>query len=230
MGLKEDLIENVRQIFKEQWQTRDGQAVPDSDDLKLNNDAVKLDGVVLYADMSASTELVDKKKSHFAAEVYKAYLNCAAKIITSEEGSITAYDGDRIMAVFIGDLKNTSAARTALKINYALIHIVNSAIKAQYTDSTYELKHVVGVASSKLFVARTGIRGSNDLVWIGQAANYAARLCSLPSTYATRITKEVYDMLHKDSKYDKYGKDMWEPVTWNETGKTIYRSNYGWSI
>lgn len=230
MGLKEDLIESVGKIFKEQWQTRDGQAVPDSDDLKLSNDAVQLDGVVLYSDMSASTELVEKKKSHFAAEIYKTYLHCAAKIITSEGGSITAYDGDRIMAVFIGNTKNTTAARTALKINYALIYIVNPAIKTQYADSTYELKHVVGIASSKLFIARTGIRGANDLVWVGQAANYAAKLCSLPSTHAIRITKEVYDMLSNDLKYDKNGKDMWESVTWEEAKKTIYRSNYWWSI
>ena len=53
MGLKNDLVARVAEIFKEQWQARDGQTVPDADDLKLTNDAVKLDGVVLYADMSA---------------------------------------------------------------------------------------------------------------------------------------------------------------------------------
>ncbi len=30
--------------------------------------------------------------------LYKAYLHCAAKIISNEGGEITAYDGDRIMA------------------------------------------------------------------------------------------------------------------------------------
>jgi len=38
-----------------------------------------------------------------AAEIYKTYLHCAAKIIRSEGGSITSYDGDRIMGIFIGD-------------------------------------------------------------------------------------------------------------------------------
>jgi class 3 adenylate cyclase len=230
MGFKEDIMEAVAQIFKEQWATRDGQTVPEADDLKLSNDAVKLSGVVLYADMSASTELVNKQKSHFAAEVYKAYLHCAAKIINLEGGSITAYDGDRIMAVFIGDSKNSTAVRTALKINYARIYIVNPAIKAQYPQSDYELKHVVGIASSELFIARTGVRGANDLVWVGNAANYAAKLCSLSNTHATRITKEVYDMLNKDSKYDKSGNDMWELANWTDTGKDIYRSNHWWSL
>ncbi len=75
------------------------------------------------------------------------------------------------MAVFIGNAKNSSAARAALKINFARLHIIHPALKAQYPKTTYELKYVVGVDTSQLFVARTGIRGANDLVWVGRAAN-----------------------------------------------------------
>jgi len=230
MALKDELEEKVKETFSEQWESRDGQGIPDDEDLKLSNDAVKIDGVVLYADMSASTQLVDKKKAHFAAEVYKAYLYCAARIIRAEGGEVTAYDGDRIMAVFIGEAKNSSAVKAALKINYARVNIVNSGIKAQYPESTYELKHVVGIDSSPLFVAKTGIRGSNDLVWVGRAANYAAKLCSLPSTHPTWITKEVYDMLNKNSKFDNDKKDMWEARDWIPTGRKIYRSTHWWGI
>src|SRR5439155_252745 len=134
--------------------------------------------------------------------------------IRSEGGEITAYDGDRVMAVFIGDFKNTSAARAALKINYARIHIVNPAIKAQYPRTEYEIRHVVGVDTSGLFVARTGIRGSNDLVWVGRAANYAAKLSTLSSDYPSRITKAVYDMLHSSLKMSADGRSMWEAATW----------------
>ena len=57
-----------------------------------SNDGVNLDATVLYADMADSTALVDKYTKTFAAEIYKTYLHCAAKIITSEGGTITAYD------------------------------------------------------------------------------------------------------------------------------------------
>ena len=63
------------------------------------------------------------------------------------------------MAVFIGDSKNTVAARTALKINFAVQEIVNPAILSQYPNAGYSVKHVVGIDTSHLFVARTGIRG-----------------------------------------------------------------------
>lgn len=105
MALAEELTEEVARIFREQWTKRDGNVVPEADNLKLSNDAVELDAVVLYADINESTTLVDKKEAHFAAEVYKSFLRCAAKIIRDEGGTITAYDGDRIMAVFIGETK-----------------------------------------------------------------------------------------------------------------------------
>lgn len=229
MALKEDLAVEVEQIFKEQWTKRDGTVVPDSDDLKLSNDAVELDAVVLYADIDGSTAMVDNKTAMFAAEIYKTFLHCSAKIIRAEGGSITAYDGDRIMAVFIGNVKNTSAARAALKINYARKHIINPAIKKQYPDVAFELAHTVGIDKSKLFVARTGVRGANDLVWVGRSANHAAKLCTLASDYPTSITKEVYDSLMEELKTHK-GQAIWESWTWNAMSRAIYRSAWTWTV
>ena len=68
---------------------------------KLGNDAVGIDTTVLYADISGSTHLVDNHTAGFAAEIYQSYLACAARIITYECGVITAYDGDRVMGVFV---------------------------------------------------------------------------------------------------------------------------------
>ena len=230
MALLDDLKKEVEQIFRETWETREGSVVPESEDIKLSNEAVKLKGTVLYADLSDSTGLVDNYKPHFAAEIYKTYLHCAAKIIRAESGTITAYDGDRIMAVYLGDSKNTSAARTALKINYAVSYIVNPALKNQYPNTTYQVQQVVGVDTSDLWVARTGIRGSNDLVWVGRAANYAAKLSALSSQYPSRLTENVYNMLNESSKYSQ-GNSMWERSTWRDMAyMTIYQSTWWWKV
>src|SRR5258708_5088647 len=176
MATKDELVKEVAAIFKASWDMRDGTVVPADNSLKLGNDAVQLDATVLYADLADSTKLVDSHKATFAAEIYKTFLHCAAKIIRQEGGAITAYDGDRIMAVFIGNVKNTSAVRTAMKINSAVIQIIDPAMQSQYPGEAYRLKHVVGIDSSKLFVAKTGVRGAHDLVWVGKAGNYAAKL------------------------------------------------------
>ena len=229
MSLGEDLSAQVKQIFKEKWEQRDGYKVPESADLKLSNDAVLLDGAVLYADIADSTDLVDGRKAFFAAEVYKAFLHCTARIISAESGTVTAYDGDRAMAVFIGDSKETVAVRAAMKAHYAVEKIINPAIKSQYPDETYQLKHVVGIDSSSLFVARTGIRGSNDLVWVGRAANHAAKMSAFNAQYRTYVTKDTYGKLDDSAKLSK-GKNMWNTTSLTVKGREVYGSNYWWSL
>jgi class 3 adenylate cyclase len=232
MGFKEELEEAVGEIFREPWTSRDGQVVPDPEDLGLGNDAVKLEGTVLYADMSDSTKLVDNKSAKFAAEVYKTYLSCAAKIIRNQGGDITAYDGDRIMAIFIGNMKNSIAARTALKIHYAVINIINPALKKQYPKTDYQLKHVVGIDSSSLLVARIGVRNDNDLVWVGRAANYAAKLCAINEPDTVFITGDVFDKISTSPTYCNSEKTMlWQERKWSQMGNMrIYSSTKTWKV
>lgn len=229
MGLKDDLSKQVAEVFRTVWEQRDGTVVPTDQNVKLGNDAVKLDATVLYADMSDSTKLVDGYTPKFAAEIYKTFLYCAGKVIEHESGVITAYDGDRVMAVFLGNLKNTPAVRAALKIKWAVEEIISPAMKKQYPKTAFTLKHVVGVDTSSLFVAKTGVRGANDLVWVGRSANYAAKLSALPATY-TYISKEVYDRMLDEVKYTN-GTSMWEVVNWNTfDNRQIYRSHWRWPI
>jgi len=231
MGLKDDLAAQVKSIFSSQWKVEDTTDVPDPEDLNLNaNHAKNLDmATVLYADLDGSTKMVDNYKWAFSAEVYETYLRCAAEVIRNESGVITAYDGDRIMAVFTGDSKNTNAVRCALKINYAVCEIIRPALQAQYPSTDFTLKHVVGIDSSQLRTARIGVRGDNDLVWIGRAANYAAKLTTL-SEKSTWITKPVYDCMHENVKVSK-GVNMWEARSWTSMKNLpVYCSTYWWTI
>lgn len=231
MSSASEIMSEIRKIFGNTWVTRDGYVVPEAENVTLGNDAVKLTGTVLYADMADSTNLVNNFKPWFAAEVYKAYLNGASKVINRNDGKITAFDGDRVMAVFMGGSRNTEAVRAALQINY-MVKQINLAIKTAYPNTSYILKQTVGVDVSELFVAKTGIRKANDLVWVGRAANYAAKLCSIKEEdFSTYITEDVY--LHMGDK-TKFGgnpsRNMWEKRNWIEQGKSIYRSNWWWEF
>jgi class 3 adenylate cyclase len=135
------------------------------------------------------------------------------------------------MAVFIGDRKNSTAARVGLKINYARTYIIQPAIKAQYPLSDFKLNHMVGIDTSELLVTKTGIRGANDLLWMGKASNHAAKLCSLSHNYSTRVTKRVFDKLNDASKIGSDGRSMWEASTWTDMNNAaLYRSTWSWSI
>lgn len=230
MGTKDDIEAAVAKIFKSTWTTRSGTKVPDQSDIGLGNDGVLIEGTILYADLDGSTAMVDKYKKEFSAEIYKTYLDSTARIIRSESGEIVSFDGDRIMAVFIGDNKDTRAVRCGLKINYSVKQLVMPALTTQYPKEDFKIKHVVGIDTSPLLVARTGIRGSNDLVWVGPAANYAAKLTELSSDYPTWITHRVFDKMGDNVKVSS-GKSMWDPMIWKPMGSlSIYRSNWKWRV
>ncbi|WP_364305865.1 adenylate/guanylate cyclase domain-containing protein [Paenarthrobacter nitroguajacolicus] len=230
MSLKTEVEEYAKKTHAAAWTTRDGQKVPETEDLKLGNDAVKLEGTVLYADLAHSTALVKGMKDWFAAEVYKTYLYTAGKIIRARDGVITAYDGDRIMAVFLGGTKNSDAARCGLELKWAVKHILQPAIKDKYPTTEYIMEQKVGIDTSPLFVARTGVRGNNDLVWVGNSANNAAKMAALSTSYSTYISVATYDMLLDSSKFGGTdNKNMWTKIQ-TDLGYAVYGSNWMWEI
>jgi class 3 adenylate cyclase len=229
---KDSLTTYVKKVFKDAWTEREGKVVPEASDLVLGNESVHFErATILYADLSGSTKLVESKKWEFAAEIYKTYLYCATKIIKDEGGVITSYDGDRVMGVFIGKSQTTPAARAGLKINYAVQKIINPAMHNQY-NTDYQLVQIVGIDTSEVRVARTGARGDNDLVWVGRAANYAAKLTELKLKERTWVTKEAYHYMLDEVKSGGTPKqNMWKSYEWTEMGgHQIYGSTWWWSV
>jgi len=133
------------------------------------------------------------------------------------------------MGVFIGKLRNSSAVEAALKTNWAVRHLINPAIKKQYGDKEYQLKHVVGVDTSPIFACRIGVRNDNDIVWVGRAANYAAKLSSIKEPDRIFITGEVFEAMNERAKFGGEPKQlMWTERTWTGMNKMrIYSS--GWA-
>ncbi len=232
MALRDELDKYVKTTFRDRWTIRDGNVVPDPEDLTLDNAAVRFDrATVLYADLAGSTRMVDGYKWHFAGEIYKNYLYCASRLIRNEGGEITAYDGDRVMGLFIGDFQCSNAVKCALKINYAVSQIINPAIKAQYDSSRFAVSQCAGIDTSEVYASRTGVRGDNDLVWIGRAPNYAAKLTELSATAPTWITDSVFTRLSDEAKYGSDGQLMWEKRSWTPMGnKIIYLSTWWWKF
>jgi class 3 adenylate cyclase len=236
MSLETELNTEVKNIIKTTWTERDGQIVPKSEDVKLLNEGVKIEATMLYSDLVDSTELTMKNTFKFSAEVYKCFLSCSSRIIKNWDGFIRSFDGDRVMGVFIGNQKNSNAVWAALEISWAVFDIMIPEIKRFYkgTHDSFNISHCTGIDTSNLFIIRGGVRNDNDLVWIGRAANVAAKLSSIRDWNTTYITEAVYNTMFDDRKYlndiyDGYKrKYIWVERTWNEVSgvNKIYGTNW----
>ena len=234
MGKSDEIETTIGSIFSTVWGTRDGQVVPTTDDVALSNGAVKLDAVLLYADLAHSTEMVRALPRSVAAKLIRAYLSAMTTLIRSTGGEVRSFDGDRVMGVYIGDGKNSQAAKCALQMNYIVERVLRPKAEAKFPSLKTKgilLQHCAGVAASEVWVVRTGIRGHNDLVFVGSAPNIAAKLSDIRnSPHHSYITWDVYNNLNEASKYGPERKDMWESVyrTIGEVKWHLYKSLWTW--
>lgn len=227
VSVADDIKKNSDDTFGTKWTVRDGQVVPDANDLKLANDAVRFEtATVLYADLDQSTDLVEKKKWEFAGEIYKAFLYASSRLIRTYSGKIVSYDGDRVMGIFTSESQRNDAVSCALKINYAVKNYVQAEMEKHW-KTDFKIRHVIGIDTSEIRAARTGVRGDNDLVWIGTAANLAAKLTSLSADKATWITKRVYVGLNDPQKLGPQDENIWHKWKWSQhNDEEIYSSTY----
>jgi class 3 adenylate cyclase len=226
-----ELLAKIREILESKWTTRDGRSISEFDDVKTGNDGIKMSGTAFCADISGSSELVTGYKSWFAAEIYKAFTISAERVVDRNNGSVISCDGDRVIAIFYGTTRNSSAVRAALQLNY-VVREINKALKEVYPKTAYALKHAVGVDSGEILVSRSGAKNGEQFLWIGTPVNMAARLSREgESDYATYITESVYQKLADASKLGgDPSRDMWERRTWVKTKKIVYRSNWWWQF
>ena len=216
MSASEDISTSITTILDATWNIRDGQVVPETAGVVLANGAVKLDATFLYADLASSTKLARQFDSRVAAKVVRAFLSSVTRLINDAGGTVRSFDGDRVMGVFVGDSKNTSAARCALKINYVVRKILRPKAEAKYPslkEKGFVITHCSGIHTSEVLVVRGGVRGSNDLVFIGLAPNFAAKLSELRTAANTYITPQVYNTMNDDAKLGGTEKqNMWTAV------------------
>lgn len=235
MALKDDIGRDIGNIFSTTWNSRDGQVVPKTEDVALANGAVKLDAVVLYADLANSTQLAREFPRSVAAKIVRAYLSSMTRLVKNASGVIRSFDGDRVMGVFVGNSKNTNAAKCALNMNYVLTQVLRPKAEGKFPsllEKDFKIEHCAGVASSDAFVVRGGVRGSNDLVFIGSSPNIAAKLSDIRNApWRSYITWKVYNNLKDSSKFDSEGKNMWVSVkrTLGSVEWDCYKSSYWWT-
>jgi class 3 adenylate cyclase len=223
-----DIGVEARNNFTTKWIVREGREIPETGEVNLGNDAVVLDAAVLYADLAGSTELLERFPESFTASAIKSFLGAICNVIKNTGGSIASFDGDRIMAVFIGDFKCSDSARAGLQIVQA-VKVVNESLGNVYPARVDRLDFAVGIDVGKVFVVRTGIRDCHDLSWVGLPVNYAARLSKIRGRdEKVFITDRLFRRLNNNSRYGGNTQCMWVEIQTGIIPEIVWGSSWYW--
>lgn len=226
------LRDRVDTLFDTTFDVRDGRVVPQSSDVALKDGAVKVEAAFLYADLAGSAYLSKTCPWSTTAKIIRAFLDCSTRLIIKHGGVVRSFDGDRVMGIFIGDSKNSSASICGREIHWAVRKIIHPAARNKFDsirNNNVEIRHGVGIDVGDIRAVRSGIRDNNDLIWIGKAASFAAKLSDIRDAgYHTYISRRTYSKLRGDAKFGSDGKNMWTSSTFSFAGEseTVYKSNH----
>lgn len=234
MTAEDDMKNHVAGVLAETWNIRRTKTVPEAADIALKGGAVQMPVTILFTDLVQSSLIVDELRRTTAAKVYKAFLSTAARLVNANGGQVAAYDGDRLMGVFSGERPNTMAAKTAMQISYCVSDVIRPRLKAQFPDvaaAGLDIQHVTGIDNGEVFVVRAGVRGDNDLVWIGRAPNLAARLSEVRNCGTSVLSGDVYDNMNDEAKLNN-GQNFWQQRTYRYLDREvrIYCTDMRWRI
>lgn len=183
--------QSVQDILNTDWNITNGTVVPKTEDIVLKNGGRLVDATYLYADLAGSSKLAKTVYKEVTAAVIRAYINTASRILRNYAGEIRSFDGDRVMAIFMGADKETRAVRAALAINWAVVEVLRPAMAKRWTsfESYYTINHGIGIDTGEALIVRGGVRDNNDLISVGEAPNQAAKLSEIRDAYPLTIKK-----------------------------------------
>jgi class 3 adenylate cyclase len=136
------------------------------------------------------------------------------------------------MGVFIGGSKNSNASICGRELHWTVRKVIHPKAYARFQsirDNGIEIRHGVGIDTGEVRAVRSGIRDNNDLIWIGKAASFSAKLSDVRDVgNHTYVSSRVYNKLSQEAKFDENGKNLWTSTTFTFAGKTetVYRSNH----
>ncbi len=241
MATKSDLEKGVEDFFSGDYEITEGRTIPDVEDIAFGKVGRELELAMLFIDIKESTHIVDGFRRKTAARMYKSFLWGVTKIVRKNNGELRSFNGDGVLVAFNGDYKRTHAIKAAMQMKWFVEEILTPKMH-QCFENNSELEDLqfsfgIGIDMGRVLVVRGGIRGenNNDLVWVGNATNYAVKLSALSTgKYHIYISADMYKNMNEETKFHKKGDEkinMWEARDWTAMdNQRIYRTSYRWII
>lgn len=140
--------------------------------------AVERDCTVLFSDLRGFTSFSEKLPAHAVIDVVNHYLNEMTEAILGAGGTLIAYMGDGIMAVFGAPLEQDDHAERALRAAREMVGPRLASFNAWLAEQGHEHAFVMGVGinSGSVMAGNIGSEERVEYTALGDTTNTASRL------------------------------------------------------
>jgi class 3 adenylate cyclase len=152
-------------------------SIPSRDKLTFTN-GFYVNCSAVFVDIRGSSTLSQRYSRPTLAKIYRAYISESVAILNgSSECSEIDIVGDSVAGIFNTPYKSSidGVFGTAARIN-SLIEILNCKLKKRGIDP---IRAGIGIDYGRALMIKAGFKGSsiNEVVWMGEVVNHAAKLC-----------------------------------------------------
>jgi PAS domain S-box-containing protein len=176
------------------------------EELMSNPRAVELGGQtkevsILFADIRGYTALSDGRRPEEVVEMLNAYLDLLTEAIWREQGTLTMFQGDAIMAIFNAPLPQPDHAVRAVRAALAMRQAIEERQRQQnpnFPEVRYGItvRYGIGVNTGMATVGNIGSRDRlQNYTAIGDAVNIASRLQSNSADNEIIIHQPAYEQV-----------------------------------
>ena len=152
--------------------------IPVSSALTYNN-GFYVNATAVFVDIRNSSKLISTHKRPTLAKIYRSFISETLAILNSDINcKFLNVEGDCVNAIFDTPNKRDidSVISNAARVQ-SLIKILNCKLKKKNIS---QISVGIGIDYGRLLMIKAGYSGSglNDIVWMGEALNIAAKICN----------------------------------------------------
>ncbi|HKS69701.1 MAG TPA: adenylate/guanylate cyclase domain-containing protein [Ktedonobacterales bacterium] len=148
---------------------------------------------VLFADVRNYTRLAEQSAPAELMRLLNEYLHLLTEAVWQEEGTVTAFLGDALMAVFNAPLPQPDHAGRAVRAAWAMRAALERHALAAQGSGAVCLEFGIGVATGPAVVGNIGAAGRlQNYTAIGDAVNTAQRLQSAATANTILLSAATY--------------------------------------
>jgi class 3 adenylate cyclase len=239
MSQHQEVSDAVAGYLQGDYQTTRLQDVPLPENIPLGNSAAELEATTLFLDVRQSSDITNSFRRQTAAKMMKAYFSGSVKIINSNKGYVRSFNGDGMLALFMGDRRSNNAVRAAMQVKRFVLNVLEPQFRRYFANNQQALGRALdfsvgaGLDEGTILAVRVGIKGTNDVAWVGRCTNTSAKLSNITrSPQNIAITRAVYERLDDDRKFSN-GTHVWSDEQLHEFGgvtRAIRTTSYYWHL
>lgn len=150
---------------------------------------------VVFVDLAGFTSMTEALEPQHIVEILNDYFSEVAKIIEKNNGVITQFQGDAVLAIFNVPLPDTEHAEHALSAARAIVQLMDTR-----TFGNQKLACRIGITTGEVVAGNVGAADRLNYTVHGDVVNLAARLEQMNKTYGTQVlvAESIVSHIHTD--------------------------------